>query len=144
MTDLPINFCRTLQLLFDNCFLSHFVVTVPLCDINFHTKVSKKDTVNQLLWEGWNSIQSAGDSNADHMITWQIKNVIAQLSQRLKSKRQLSKVVGVYIRTKHYHPYISRDVVWWYLDVRNGCYCLSNFTVVLWQYRSTGSIVSFY
>ena len=48
-------------------------------------KKFKKRHVNQIWWEGCNGMQPLGNMTFDQVITWQIKNVISQLLQRLQS-----------------------------------------------------------
>ena len=44
----------------------------------------------------------------DHVIAWQIKNVISQYSQRL----QPPNLVGTHMPIKWYHCYMSRDLLY--------------------------------
>ena len=66
----------------------------------------QKGHVNQIWWERGNGMQQLGDMDFDLMITRQIKNVISQLSQRLQSPN----LVGIHIKIKWYHSYMSRDL----------------------------------
>ena len=52
-------------------------------------------------------MQTLGDMAFDHVITWQIKNIISQLLQRLQSPN----LVGTHMRTKWYHCYMSQDLL---------------------------------
>ena len=52
-------------------------------------------------------MQTLGDMAFNHVITWQIKNIISQLLQRLRSPN----LVGTHMRTKWYHYYMSRDLL---------------------------------
>ena len=53
-------------------------------------------------------MQLLGDMAFDNVITWQIKNFISQLLQRLKSPN----LVGTHMRIKWYHCYMSRDLLY--------------------------------
>ena len=53
-------------------------------------------------------MQPLGDMTFDHVITWQIKNIISQLLQRLQSPN----LVGTHMRAKWYHCYMSRDLLY--------------------------------
>ena len=53
-------------------------------------------------------MQPLGDMTYDHVITWENKSIISQLLQRLKS----SNLVGTHMRTKWYHCYMSRDLLY--------------------------------
>ena len=60
-----------------------------------------------MLRETWNSTQPTDGMAFHHVIRWQIKNVTVQLSRRLHSLNG----VEIHMRTSHYHPYMSRDVI---------------------------------
>ena len=92
-----------------NKFLPHFVSlfsasfcvkALSLCNTNFlnyHAKILKKIyCVNQLLCEQGNSAQPTDVMTFSHIITWQIKDVIAWISRRL----QPSKIVGMHTRRR--------------------------------------------
>ena len=64
--------------------------------------------------ERWNSAQPNDGTTFEQMIRWQIENVKAKLSQRLQSLN----VVGIHIRMKHYHSYMSHDVTMWSFDMQ--------------------------
>ena len=51
-------------------------------------------------------MQPLGDMAFDHVITWQIENIISQLLHRLQSLN----LVGTHMRVKWYHCYMSRDL----------------------------------
>ena len=53
-------------------------------------------------------MQPLGDIAFDHMIMWQIKNILLQLLQRLQSPN----LVGTYMRIKWYHCYMSQDLLY--------------------------------
>ena len=53
-------------------------------------------------------MQPVGDITFDHVITWQIENIISQLLQRLQSRD----LVGTHMRTKWYRCYMSRDLLY--------------------------------
>ena len=52
-------------------------------------------------------MQPLGDMAFDHVITWQIKNVMSQLSRRLQSPH----LFGKHMRIKWYHSCMSRDLI---------------------------------
>ena len=68
----------------------------------------KKRHENQIWWEGWNGMQPLGDMTFDHVNTWQIKNIISQLLQRLQSPN----FVGTHMKGKWYHCHMSRDLLY--------------------------------
>ena len=50
-------------------------------------------------------MQPLGDMKFNHVFTWENKNIISQLLQRLQSPN----LVEIHMRTKWYHCYMSRD-----------------------------------
>ena len=53
-------------------------------------------------------MQPLGDMTYDHVITWENKSITSQFLQGLQS----SNLVGTHIRTKWYHCYMSRDLLY--------------------------------
>ena len=53
-------------------------------------------------------MQSLGGMAFDHVITWQIKNIISQLLRRLQSPD----LIGTHMTIKWYHCYMSRDLLY--------------------------------
>ena len=53
-------------------------------------------------------MQPLGDMAFDHVINWQIKNIISQLLQRLQSPN----LVGTHMRIKWYHCYMSQGLLY--------------------------------
>ena len=53
-------------------------------------------------------MQSLGGMAFDHVITWQIKNIISQLLRRLQSPN----LIGTHMTIKWYHCYMSRDLLY--------------------------------
>ena len=53
-------------------------------------------------------MQPLGDVTFDHVITWQIKNIILQLLER----QQSPDLVGTHMRTKWYHCYMSQSLLY--------------------------------
>ena len=62
-------------------------------------------------------MQLLGDMTFDHVITWQIKNIISQLLQRLQSPDS----VGTHVRTKWYHCYMTECLLYviYYIALRH-------------------------
>ena len=60
-------------------------------------------------------MQPFGDITFDHVITWQVKNIISQLLQMLQSPN----LVGTHMRTKWYHCYMSRDFIYSFIIFLN-------------------------
>ena len=61
-------------------------------------------------------MQPLGDVTFDHVITWQIKNIISQLLER----QQSPDLVGTHMRTKWYHYYMSQGLLYviYYIPLR--------------------------
>ena len=51
-------------------------------------------------------MQPLGDMAFDHVITWQIKNILSQLLRRFQSPN----LIETHMRIKWYHCYMSRDL----------------------------------
>ena len=67
-------------------------------------------------------MQLLGDMTFDHVNTWQIKNIISQLLQRLQSPN----FVGTHMKVKWYHCHMSRDLLYfnYYFPI---CHSQRNF-----------------
>ena len=62
-------------------------------------------------------MQPLGDVTFDHVITWQIENIISQLLER----QQSPDLVGTHMRTKWYHYYMSQGLLYviYYIPLRH-------------------------
>ena len=64
-------------------------------------------------------MQLLGNMAFDHVTTWQIKKIVSQLLQKLH-------LVGIHMRIKWYHCYMSRDLLYviYYVAI---CHSYCNF-----------------